>query len=284
MKNNTIKRLFMLLIIILLSLNAFFALAQNANRLLLHIPEDWTYEKLDFPLSFAPDIHYKGFEELYFSPGMFDTLSPNYFTYLFVLSINDKINIKTKEIEDFLLKYYKGLCSGNTNVDTSKVKAKVKKYINLKSKNQCYTGQLTFFDVFCNKGQKILLNMELEVIVNKKDNKLFVIALVSPSSKQSQTWLELHQIRKKINISAFGFAQKKGELIFIKSTEKPIRYFAYLAPTIYDFDNDGLQDLIVGTFDGEFRFYKNVGTKKIPAYNNFTFIQANGKNAKIPNF
>jgi hypothetical protein len=83
----------------------------------------------------------------------------------------------------------------------------------------------------------------------------------------------------------FSFAQKMEAASPIKIANKPIKIpKCYAAPTIFDLDNDGLQDLIVGTFDGEFRFYKNVGTKKIPAYNNFTFIQANGKNAKIPNY
>jgi hypothetical protein len=87
-----------------------------------------------------------------------------------------------------------------------------------------------------------------------------------------------------MGISAFSFAQKMGELTFIKLAEKPIECSTYAAPTIFDFDDDGLQDLVLGTFDGEFRFYKNIGTKNVPAYNDFTFIQANGKNAQIPNW
>jgi hypothetical protein len=88
-----------------------------------------------------------------------------------------------------------------------------------------------------------------------------------------------------IGISSFTFAQKMGTPMLIKAANKMIDCTpAYAAPTIFDFDKDGLQDLIVGTYKGEFRFYKNTGTKKIPVYNNFTFIQANGKNAKIKNW
>jgi hypothetical protein len=89
-----------------------------------------------------------------------------------------------------------------------------------------------------------------------------------------------------ISISVFTFAQKMGTLTLIKAADKVIdcNQPPYAAPIIYDFDNDGLEDLIVGTFKGEFRFYKNTGTKNTPAYNDFTFIQANGKNAKIDNW
>jgi hypothetical protein len=91
-----------------------------------------------------------------------------------------------------------------------------------------------------------------------------------------------------ISTSAFTFAQKMQTPTLIKAGGKIIdcKYtdaYPYAAPTIYDFDNDGLQDLIVGTYEGKFRFYKNTGTKNSPAYNNFILIQANGKNAKIPN-
>jgi hypothetical protein len=88
-----------------------------------------------------------------------------------------------------------------------------------------------------------------------------------------------------IAVFSFTFAQKMSTPTLIKAANKTINCTpAYAAPTIFDFDNDGLQDLIVGTYKGEFRFYKNTGTKKIPVYNNFTFIQANSKNAKIKNW
>jgi hypothetical protein len=92
-----------------------------------------------------------------------------------------------------------------------------------------------------------------------------------------------------IGISTFTFAQKMGALTLIKADNKVIdcSYYgatSYAAPTIFDFDKDGLDDLIIGTYEGEFRFYKNTGTKNAPVYNDFTFIQANGKNAKIKNW
>jgi hypothetical protein len=97
-----------------------------------------------------------------------------------------------------------------------------------------------------------------------------------------------------MGVSASVFTQKMqkptlikaaGEIIDCKyiHTDTDGYIYPYAAPTIYDWDHDGLQDLIVGTYEGVFRFYKNIGTKKAPAYNNFKLIQANGKNAQIPN-
>jgi hypothetical protein len=58
----------------------------------------------------------------------------------------------------------------------------------------------------------------------------------------------------------------------------------HAAPLVADYDNDGLQDLIVGTQKGEFRFYKNTGTKFVPEYKEFSMIQANGKNEYVHNW
>jgi hypothetical protein len=87
-----------------------------------------------------------------------------------------------------------------------------------------------------------------------------------------------------MSISAITFAQKMGTPTFIKAGDKIIDCKKNAAPTIFDFDKDGLEDLIVGTLMGQFRFYKNIGTEKTPVYKNFTFIQANGENARIPNW
>ena len=81
------------------------------------------------------------------------------------------------------------------------------------------------------------------------------------------------------------FAQTLGELILIESNGKPIEYKRpYIGPAIYDFDNDGLDDLITGNYYGNFRFYKNVGTKSNPKYNGFEFIMAEGEKAVIKNW
>ncbi len=81
------------------------------------------------------------------------------------------------------------------------------------------------------------------------------------------------------------FAQTLGKLTLIESNGKPIDYKPpYVGPTIYDLDNDGLDDLITGDYYGNFKFYKNVGTKSNPKYNGFEFIMAEGEKAVIKNW
>jgi len=192
--NNWIILFFTLLLIISITSNA-----QDSNPTLLPEPEDWKFEKIDFPLDFAPDIEYKGFEELRFAPGMFDTLSNNYFTYIFALSIADKATIGKNEMELFLVEYYKGLCSAvaeskKQTVDISKIKARVKKSKRGKNKTLAYSARVNFIDVFTN-GKEVVLNMELELYKNSDKDNLYLLALVSPHKMDSKVWTNLHNIR-----------------------------------------------------------------------------------------
>lgn len=58
----------------------------------------------------------------------------------------------------------------------------------------------------------------------------------------------------------------------------------YAAPLIIDYDKDGLEDLIVGTKAGNFKFYKNIGSRDIPKYKTFSYLKANGKKAVAKNW
>ena len=57
----------------------------------------------------------------------------------------------------------------------------------------------------------------------------------------------------------------------------------HLVPVVVDWDRDGKRDLLVGQFiGGKIRFYKNVGTDGKPAFKDFTFLQAGGKDISVP--
>ena len=75
--------------------------------------------------------------------------------------------------------------------------------------------------------------------------------------------------------------------------EKPFRIQLEKAPlvvkygfpsvTMYDWDRDGVDDLIVGSMEnfGQFRFYKNHGTKAQPLFkDDSTLLEAGGKPIK----
>jgi hypothetical protein len=47
---------------------------QPKPELLPSAPKGWRFERIDFPLPFAPDLPHRGFEELRFAPGITNCL------------------------------------------------------------------------------------------------------------------------------------------------------------------------------------------------------------------
>ncbi len=184
---------FNIVLFVVLSHTAF---AQEDKAIILKGPTDWRYEKIAFPLDFAPDINYKGFEELRFAPEMFSKGKAYYFTYVFVIVLEDKKTITTEEIDDFLTQYYRGLCkvvadSKKMKVDLSKINIETTKH-----EDQIH-AQIQFLDAFTD-GEKIALQMEIDIV--KKNSDLVLVSLVSPQTKQSEVWHKLHQIKESIKL------------------------------------------------------------------------------------
>ncbi|MCK5147256.1 hypothetical protein KAR48_10905 [bacterium] len=57
----------------------------------------------------------------------------------------------------------------------------------------------------------------------------------------------------------------------------------HLVPCVADWNNDGLNDLIVGQFaDGKIRLYLNSGSSKEALFKNFDYIKAGGAEISLP--
>jgi len=98
---------------------------------MLPTPADWRFERIDFPLSFAPELTYEGFEELRFAPGMFTAESETYFTYIFGMKITNDAALDAAELKSLLETYYRGLCRAvakdkKFDIDVSKISAQVR--------------------------------------------------------------------------------------------------------------------------------------------------------------
>src|ERR1700686_4518574 len=88
-------------------------------------PPDGGKETIALPPSFAPDMKWKGTEELRFAPGMFKANAPGFFSYALLFWLPDDAEIDAKTMEGELLTYYRGLAAAMLKGKKQEVDTKV---------------------------------------------------------------------------------------------------------------------------------------------------------------
>ena len=171
---------------------------------LLKEPADWSFERFELPPSFAHGIPYKGAEELRFSPGMFKKDSATYFTYAFVAELDNTTSISQNNISDYLLNYFRGLCSITAKdrklvIDTTKISVSVEKKKGTAKDETIYNALLNVFGVFAD-GAPVKLNVEIKVLMNTAAKKAYLIFVASPREKTDEVWKKLYTIQKDFTI------------------------------------------------------------------------------------
>ena len=154
-------------LLILLACSVLTVTAQSKPVLLTN-PANWQFEQFSLPPEFAPTVRYKGIEELRFSPGWGKKDAADYFTVVFGVRLDDTKSVSMADIKDYLLTYFRGLCSNTVNtrklssVDTSAINVVIKKKPTA-DKTNIYNVSLHMFGVFTD-GLPITLNMEIKVM------------------------------------------------------------------------------------------------------------------------
>jgi hypothetical protein len=177
--------------------------AQDQAPQLLKQPANWQFERFALPPEFAPNIPYKGVEELRFSPGMFVKDTTTYFTYAFVAELDSVRSVSQDDIRNYLLNYFKGLCSSTAkqrhlSIDTSKISVAIEKNQHA-GKDAFYNATLNIFGVFAD-GAPVKLNMEIKVMDDKATSKIYLVFIASPLNKTYKVWMTLHSIQKNFTI------------------------------------------------------------------------------------
>ncbi len=171
---------------------------QPQQELIPPTPADWRFERIDFPLSFAPEIRYNGFEELRFAPGMFKPESDTYFTYVFVMKITDAVTLDAPALQSLLETYFRGLCrtvgkEKKFDIDTSKITAQVRPVQPDAPPTRSFSATVASFDPFVT-GKPLTLNFEMLVIdKSRTDHRIF--AAISPKPADSPIWKQLRTLK-----------------------------------------------------------------------------------------
>ena len=177
------------------------AKSQEAKPQLLKEPANWAFERFALPPEFAPDIPYKGVEELRFSPGMFNKDSATYFTYAFVAQLDNVTTVSQSNIRDYLLKYFKGLCNSTAKnrklvIDTSQIAVSTEKKKGAAVNENIYNASVNLFGVFTD-GAPVKLNMEVKVFMNTPAKRIYLLFIASQREKTDVLWKNLYEIQRE---------------------------------------------------------------------------------------
>jgi len=82
---------------------------QTAVSFTWPVPTGWKKETIPFPLDFAPELPYRGVEELRFMPGFFDPSASGWWSYAFVWWIEGRPRLDTAVLTDNFRTYFIGL-------------------------------------------------------------------------------------------------------------------------------------------------------------------------------
>jgi hypothetical protein len=81
---------------------------------------------------------------------------------------------------------------------------------------------------------------------------------------------------------ASGLILNLGPEEFVEADGVDIVVGTYSVPSFVGWNNDGLEDLIIGTGDGKIRVYLNVGTESTPELSGYFYAQSNGSDLYCP--
>ncbi|TDO28815.1 hypothetical protein [Sediminibacterium goheungense] len=164
----------------------------------LPIPDKWTIERFEIPISFAPKIAYKGVEDIRFTPGWSKAESEEYWTYAFLWYLEGNPEINSGTISTNLNAYYTGLIevnTGNSRTEAEKnmtVTTTFKKTTSELSDLATYTGTVVMMDYMQRKP--ITLYSKVHIRKCAANNKTVVFHELSPKPFSHKNWKLLDQL------------------------------------------------------------------------------------------
>jgi hypothetical protein len=162
----------------------------------LPIPKDWTIERFSVPVSFAPQIKYKGVEDIRFTPGWGKVKSEDYWSYAFLWYLDGEVEMDSRIIESNLKAYYTGLVSVNgRNIPVEKlipVETSFQEVLKDKDDLKTYAGSVKMTDYMEQKA--IALNCKVHLKSCPGENKTFIFYELSPQPLSHAIWLSLDQL------------------------------------------------------------------------------------------
>ncbi|RSK38672.1 hypothetical protein [Mangrovimonas spongiae] len=189
------KKLITITISFILMCSWCFSQDQSTTNLLT-VDSLWTKEWFEFPIHFAPNMNYKGYEEAYFPEHWSNQDSPDYWSYVFVWNIDGQLPLGEQQLEHDLQLYFDGLMTVvNKNKDFKVPQSTI---VIIQQNKNAFKGKMRLYNAFHTK-RMMLLNVMVSSHYCKTQNRTLVLFRFSPSDFNTEIWNKLNRITLQSN-------------------------------------------------------------------------------------
>lgn len=166
----------------------------------LSAPDNWKSEIISFPLGFAQDIDFVGFEDLRFAPSWSDLTSENFWTYMFVWYIEKDDAMTESKLTSYFNSYYDGLMGVNLKnkegvINPNRLDKTICLFVKTK---EGFTGKMRVYDKFFSKDYMIL-NIKVRESFCPKTNKQIILCEISQKEFDHNVWEIFNEVKLKVN-------------------------------------------------------------------------------------
>jgi hypothetical protein len=165
-------------------------------------PPGWTQEDYNFPLDFAKDLPYKGYEEARFSPFWGNGTNNEFWAYVIIWRLTDAPEFNEKTIGQALGRYYTGLArksrpGRNIPVDSASLaKVAVTKTKTDPADDATYKASANIFDANITMS-RVDINLKIHQMSCKNGKATVILYEISPKSYSNSVWQTLDTIKSQ---------------------------------------------------------------------------------------
>lgn len=171
----------------------------------LFVPKGWSVEHFSLPPDFAPQMSFKGVEDLRFAPGWGDSTSAEHWSYTYLWWLDGKPKIDANSLQTNLEAYYAGLVG--RNITTRKIPANklvpitvaIKKIKAAQGDVETYSGKIQMLNYMTQK--KIILNTLIHIRHCEWQKHSPVFVEISPTPLTHPIWQQFYKIAEGFQCS-----------------------------------------------------------------------------------
>ena len=161
----------------------------------------WIKEIIKFPINFAQDINYEGFEDLRFPQGWSNQESPNFWSYVWAWNINGIEKPSESDLEKNVQLYFDGLL-GLDFYKINDVKTPKTNAVFIKKGNTQYVGKVKTVDTRYTK-LPMILNVLVEYYFCETQKKTIMVFRYSPKPFDNPVWHKLNEVKLRADTCKF---------------------------------------------------------------------------------